>query len=85
MFIEPQFGQNFDLFMINLFSPYMESFHNIYIHSITKYKSMKDDTTREIIAIIAIILGVLMLIYPQLVGYLAGLFLIIYGILELIK
>jgi uncharacterized membrane protein HdeD (DUF308 family) len=85
MFIEPQFGQNFDLFMINLFSPDMESFHNIYIHSITKYKSMKDDTTREIIAIIAIILGVLMLIYPQLVGYLAGLFLIIYGILELIK
>lgn len=63
----------------------MESFHNIYIHSIKKYKSMKDDTTREIIAIIAIILGVLMLIYPQLVGYLAGLFLIIYGILELIK
>ncbi|BDZ72019.1 DUF3096 domain-containing protein [Methanobacterium petrolearium] len=46
---------------------------------------MKEDTTREIISIIAIILGVLMLIYPQLVGYLAGLFLIIYGILELIK
>ncbi|WP_416111796.1 hypothetical protein [Methanobacterium sp. MZD130B] len=47
--------------------------------------SMKKDTTREIISIIAIILGVLMIINPQLVGYLAGLFLIIYGILELIK
>jgi uncharacterized membrane protein HdeD (DUF308 family) len=65
--------------MINL------NFHNIYIHSPTKDISMKEDTTREIISIIAIILGVLMLIYPQLVGYLAGLFLIIYGILELIK
>lgn len=77
--MEPQFGQNLtDLFMINL--P-----HNIYIHSPTKNNDMKEDTTKEIIAIIAIILGVLMLIYPQLVGYLAGLFLIIYGILELIK
>lgn len=65
--------------MINL------NFHNIYIHSPTKDINMKEDTTREIISIIAIILGVLMLIYPQLVGYLAGLFLIIYGILELIK
>jgi len=46
---------------------------------------MRDDTTREIISIVAIILGVLMLIYPQLVGYLVGIFLIIYGILELIK
>ena len=57
----------------------------IYIHSLTKDMSMKKDTTREIISIIAIILGVLMIINPQLVGYLAGLFLIIYGILELIK
>jgi uncharacterized membrane protein HdeD (DUF308 family) len=46
---------------------------------------MKEDTTREIIAIAAIIIGILMLIYPQLVGYLVGLFLLIYGILELIK
>lgn len=51
----------------------------------TKNISMKEDTTREIISIIAIILGVLMIIYPALVGYLAGLFLIVYGILELIK
>ncbi|AEG18779.1 DUF3096 domain-containing protein [Methanobacterium paludis] len=35
--------------------------------------------------IIAIILGILMLIYPQLVGYLVGIFLIIYGVMELLK
>jgi len=46
---------------------------------------MKENTTQEIIAVIAIILGVLMIIYPALVGYLAGIFLIIFGILELIK
>jgi uncharacterized membrane protein HdeD (DUF308 family) len=53
--------------------------------STTEVTCMRDDTTREIISIVAIILGVLMLIYPQLVGYLVGIFLIIYGILELIK
>ncbi len=46
---------------------------------------MREDTTREIIGIAAIIIGILMLIYPQLVGYLVGLFLLIYGIMELIK
>jgi uncharacterized membrane protein HdeD (DUF308 family) len=46
---------------------------------------MKEDMTREIIAIAAIIIGILMLIYPQLVGYLVGIFLLIYGIMELIK
>lgn len=46
---------------------------------------MKENTTQEIIAVVAIILGVLMIIYPALVGYLAGIFLIIFGILELIK
>ncbi|SCG86186.1 hypothetical protein [Methanobacterium congolense] len=46
---------------------------------------MENDTTREILGIIAIILGVLMIIYPQLVGYLVGIFLVIYGILTLIK
>ena len=35
--------------------------------------------------IITIILGILMLIYPQLVGYLVGIFLIIYGVMELLK
>ncbi|HMK54909.1 MAG TPA: DUF3096 domain-containing protein [Methanobacteriaceae archaeon] len=46
---------------------------------------MREDTTRQVIGIVAIIIGILMLIYPQLVGYLVGLFLLIYGILELIK
>lgn len=46
---------------------------------------MENDTTREILGIIAIILGVLMIIYPQLVGYLVGIFLVIYGILTLLK
>jgi uncharacterized membrane protein HdeD (DUF308 family) len=43
------------------------------------------DTNRELMGIIAIILGILMLIYPQLVGYLVGIFLIIYGVMELLK
>jgi uncharacterized membrane protein HdeD (DUF308 family) len=46
---------------------------------------MENDTTREILGIIAIILGVLMIIYPQLVGYLVGIFLVIYGIMTLLK
>ncbi|MBP2046569.1 DUF3096 domain-containing protein [Methanobacterium aggregans] len=46
---------------------------------------MESDTNREILGIIAIIIGVLMIIYPQLVGYLVGIFLVIYGIMTLIK
>ena len=46
---------------------------------------MRDDRTREIFSVVAIIFGVLIIIYPQIVGYLVGIFLIAYGILELIK
>ncbi len=46
---------------------------------------MNSNTNREIIGIIAIIVGVLILIYPLLVGYLIGIFLVIYGIMELIN
>jgi uncharacterized membrane protein HdeD (DUF308 family) len=46
---------------------------------------MKEETTKEIISVIAIILGVIIIIRPETVGYLVGIFLVIYGILELIK
>ncbi|WP_429222551.1 DUF3096 domain-containing protein [Methanobacterium oryzae] len=46
---------------------------------------MKSDSTPQLIGIIAILIGILMIIYPQLVGYLVGIFLIAYGILEVIK
>jgi uncharacterized membrane protein HdeD (DUF308 family) len=46
---------------------------------------MQKDNVRQIIGIAAIIIGILLFIYPQLVGYLVGLFLLVYGILELIK
>ncbi|AXV38791.1 MAG: hypothetical protein CIT01_10225 [Methanobacterium sp. BRmetb2] len=35
--------------------------------------------------VIALIIGIIMLIYPQLVGYLVGIFLIIYGLFTLFK
>lgn len=46
---------------------------------------MKSDSTPQLLGVLAIIIGVLMIIYPPLVGYLAGIFLIAYGILEVIK
>ncbi|MEN6328929.1 MAG: DUF3096 domain-containing protein [Methanobacteriaceae archaeon] len=46
---------------------------------------MEKENVRQIIGIVAIIIGILLFIYPQLVGYLVGLFLLVYGILELIK
>jgi uncharacterized membrane protein HdeD (DUF308 family) len=46
---------------------------------------MNSKTNREVIGIIAIIMGILIIIYPQLVGYLVGIFLVAYGILELIN
>jgi uncharacterized membrane protein HdeD (DUF308 family) len=46
---------------------------------------MRDGRTRDIFSIVAIIFGVLIIIYPQIVGYLVGIFLIVYGILELTK
>jgi uncharacterized membrane protein HdeD (DUF308 family) len=46
---------------------------------------MEKENIRQIIGVAAIIIGILLFIYPQLVGYLVGLFLLVYGILELIK
>ncbi|HTX60903.1 MAG TPA: DUF3096 domain-containing protein [Methanobacterium sp.] len=45
---------------------------------------MRDETTKEIIGIVAIIIGILIIVYPALLGWLVGIFLVIYGVLELI-
>ncbi len=44
---------------------------------------MKSDP--KIIGIVAILIGILMFIWPSLVGYLVGIFLIIYGLLKVFK
>ncbi len=46
---------------------------------------MKRDTTPQLIGIVAILVGILIIIYPQLVAYIVGIILIAYGILEVIK
>jgi uncharacterized membrane protein HdeD (DUF308 family) len=46
---------------------------------------MEKEKTREIIGIVAIIMGILIIVYPFLIGWLVGIFLVIYGVLELIK
>ncbi len=46
---------------------------------------MKIKTEPRIIGILALLIGILMIIYPPLVGYLVGIFLIIYGILKLFE
>jgi len=46
---------------------------------------MKSDVKPQILGIIAIIFGILILIFPPLLSYLVGIFLIAYGILEVIK
>jgi len=43
------------------------------------------DMTNQIIYIMAVILGILILVYPNLVSYIVGLFLIIYGVLQIVK
>jgi len=45
---------------------------------------MREETTKEIIGIVAIIIGILIIVYPALLGWLVGIFLVIYGVLELI-
>ena len=46
---------------------------------------MKTDTKPQIIGIIAIIFGIVIILVPQLLSILVGIFLIAYGILEVIK
>ncbi|MDI9624640.1 MAG: DUF3096 domain-containing protein [Methanothermobacter sp.] len=43
---------------------------------------MEGKTDHRLIGLVAIIIGILMIIYPYLVGYLVGIFLIVYGILK---
>ncbi|HHW05169.1 MAG TPA: DUF3096 domain-containing protein [Methanothermobacter sp.] len=43
---------------------------------------MEAKNESRIIGIVAVLIGILMIIYPYLVGYLVGIFLIIYGLLK---
>lgn len=44
---------------------------------------METTTEPKVIGLLAVLIGILMIIYPNLVGYLVGLFLIAYGILKI--
>ena len=46
---------------------------------------MNSNTRREIMGVIAIIVGIIFIIDPPIVGYLLGVLLIIYGIMELVN
>lgn len=46
---------------------------------------MRDQTTKEIIGVVAIIVAILIVIYPFLLNYLVAIFLLVYGVLELIN
>ncbi|MGV8144192.1 MAG: DUF3096 domain-containing protein [Methanothermobacter sp.] len=46
---------------------------------------MKDQTTKEIIGVVAIIVAILIIIYPAILNYLVAIFLLVYGVLELIS
>ncbi|BAZ98325.1 MULTISPECIES: DUF3096 domain-containing protein [Methanothermobacter] len=44
---------------------------------------MESENENRIVGLLAVLIGILMIIYPQLVGYLVGIFLIIYGVLKI--
>lgn len=46
---------------------------------------MKSNTRREIMGIIAIIVGIIFIVAPYVLPWLLGILLIIYGIMELIN
>jgi uncharacterized membrane protein HdeD (DUF308 family) len=46
---------------------------------------MNSKTRREVMGIIAIIVGIIFIIDPKIVAYLLGVILIIYGIMELVS
>lgn len=46
---------------------------------------MDTKTDPKMIGLLAVLIGILMLIYPFLVGYLVGIFLVIYGLLKVFK
>jgi len=56
--------------------------HNFYIDDIILLSCMEAKNESRIIGILAVIIGILMIIYPYLVGYLVGIFLIVYGLLK---
>lgn len=56
----------------------------IYVFLNIKY-DMNSKTRREVMGIIAIIVGIIFIIDPKIVAYLLGVILIIYGIMELIS
>lgn len=55
---------------------------NFYISFFTDNYYMKSETEPKIIGLLAVLIGILMILYPQLVGYLVGVFLIAYGLLK---
>jgi uncharacterized membrane protein HdeD (DUF308 family) len=46
---------------------------------------MNPKTNRELMGIIAIIVGIILIVYPPIVAYLLGILLIAYGIMELVS
>ena len=46
---------------------------------------MNSETRRDIMGIIAIIVGIIFIIDPKIVAYLLGIILILYGIMELVS
>ncbi len=46
---------------------------------------MNSNTRREVMGIIAIIVGIIFILDPPIVAYLLGIILIIYGIMELVN
>lgn len=46
---------------------------------------MRDQTTKEIIGVVAIIVAILIIVYPNILNYLVAIFLLVYGVLELIS
>ncbi len=46
---------------------------------------MKDQTTKEIIGVVAIIIAILIIVYPSILNYLVAIFLLVYGVMELIS
>lgn len=54
-----------------------------YISFLTYNYYMKSETETRVVGLLAVLIGILMIIYPQLVGYLVGVFLIAYGLLKI--
>jgi len=62
---------------------YFSSGQKFYISFLTYSYYMKSETETRVVGLLAVLIGILMIIYPQLVGYLVGVFLIAYGLLKI--